>query len=117
VGLGLEGALDNGEYNLALNDGVKGCPTYQQVKQPSMADFDVKKYTGRWYVHEELDTHHKMPRQHKQSAPRAGEGPPVGAARLQACPAWLALYLESFRALLPASWDDLALVSGWVLIF
>ena len=51
VGLGLEGALDNGEYNLALNDGVKGCPTYQQVKQPSMADFDVKKYTGRWYVH------------------------------------------------------------------
>ena len=52
VGLGLEGALDNGEYNLALNDGVKGCPTYQQVKQPSMADFDVKKYTGRWYVHD-----------------------------------------------------------------
>jgi len=51
VGLGLEGALDNGEYNLALNDGVKGCPTYQQVKQPSMADFDVKKYTGRWYEH------------------------------------------------------------------
>ena len=33
-------------------------------------------------LHEELDTHHKMPRQHKQSAPRAGEGPPVGAARL-----------------------------------
>ena len=51
VGLGLEGALDNGEYNLALNDGVKGCPTYQQVVQPSMADFDVKKYTGRWYEH------------------------------------------------------------------
>jgi hypothetical protein len=51
VGLGLEGSLDNGEYNLALNDGVKGCPTYQQVKQPSMDDFDVKKYTGRWYEH------------------------------------------------------------------
>ena len=32
VGLGLEGALDNGEYNLALNDGVKGCPTYEQVR-------------------------------------------------------------------------------------
>ena len=32
--------------------------------------------------HEELDTHHKMPRQHTQSAPRAGEGLPVGAARL-----------------------------------
>ena len=31
--------------------------------------------------------------------------------------AWLALYLESFRALLPVSWDDLALVSGWVFIF
>ena len=31
--------------------------------------------------------------------------------------AWLALYLESFRALLPASWADLALVSGRVLIF
>ena len=51
VGLGLEGALDNGEYNLALNDGVKGCPTYAQVRQPSMADFDVTKYTGRWYEH------------------------------------------------------------------
>ena len=32
--------------------------------------------------HEELDTHHKISRQHKQSAPRAGGGPPVGAARL-----------------------------------
>ena len=31
--------------------------------------------------------------------------------------AWFALYLESFRALLPASWGDLALVSGRVLIF
>ncbi len=31
--------------------------------------------------------------------------------------AWFALYLESFRALLPASWADLALVSGRVLIF
>ena len=31
--------------------------------------------------------------------------------------AWFALYLESFRALLPAFWDDLALVSGWVLIY
>ena len=37
-------------------------------------------------MHEELDTHHKMPRQHKQSAPRAGEGPPVGAARLGRVP-------------------------------
>ena len=31
--------------------------------------------------------------------------------------AWLALDPQRFRALLPASWDDLALVSGWVLIF
>jgi len=31
--------------------------------------------------------------------------------------AWFALYLESFRALLPVSWGDLALVSGRVLIF
>ena len=29
----------------------------------------------------------------------------------------LALYLERFRALLPASWADLDLVSGRVLIF
>ena len=31
--------------------------------------------------------------------------------------AWFALYLESFQALLPASWADLDLVSGRVLIF
>ena len=31
--------------------------------------------------------------------------------------AWLALDPQRFRALFPASWDDLALVSGWVLIF
>ena len=31
--------------------------------------------------------------------------------------AWFALDPPRFRALLPASWDDLALVSGWVLIF
>ena len=37
-------------YNLALNDGgVKGCPTYEQVRQPSMEGFDVEKYQGRWY--------------------------------------------------------------------
>jgi len=37
-------------YNLALNDGgVKGCPTYEQVRQPSMANFDVERYQGRWY--------------------------------------------------------------------
>ena len=31
--------------------------------------------------------------------------------------AWLALYLESVRALLPASWADLALVSCSVHLF
>ena len=41
----------------------------------------------------------------------------VAHMQLHVLQAWLALYLESFRALLPASWDDLALVSGWVLIF
>ena len=34
-------------------------------------------------LHEELDKHHKMPRQHKQSAPRAGEGPPPCSALAQ----------------------------------
>ena len=33
-------------------------------------------------LHQELDTHHNEARQHKQSTPRAGEGLPVGAARL-----------------------------------
>ena len=49
VGSGLSGTGDLGAYNLALNDGIKGCPTYEQVRQPSMDDFDVTKYQGRWY--------------------------------------------------------------------
>ena len=49
VGAGLAGTGDLGAYNLALNDGIKGCPTYEQVRQPSMDDFDVTKYQGRWY--------------------------------------------------------------------
>ena len=51
VGCGLEGTKDLSDYNLALDDGVKGCPTYEQVRQPSMASFDPKLYTGRWYEH------------------------------------------------------------------
>jgi hypothetical protein len=51
VGCGLEGTKDLAEYNLALDDGIKGCPTYEQVRQPSMQGFDVSKYTGRWYEH------------------------------------------------------------------
>lgn len=37
------------DYNLALDDGIKGCPAYEDVRQPSMAGFDVSKYQGRWY--------------------------------------------------------------------
>ena len=51
VGTGLEGTNGLGDYNLALNDGVKGCPAYEQVRQPSMDGFDKTKYTGRWYEH------------------------------------------------------------------
>ncbi len=32
VGCGLEGTGGLGDYNLALDDGVKGCPTYEQVR-------------------------------------------------------------------------------------
>ena len=54
VGEGLAGESAAGGklagYNLALNDGgLKGCPTYEQVRQPSMAGFDVERYQGRWY--------------------------------------------------------------------
>ena len=49
VGCGLEGTGGLGDYNLALDDGVHGCPTYEQVRQPSMDKFDVSKYQGRWY--------------------------------------------------------------------
>jgi len=51
VGAGLEGSNGLGDYNLALDDGIKGCPAYEQVRQPSMTDFDKTKYTGRWYEH------------------------------------------------------------------
>ena len=29
----------------------RSCPSYEQVKQPSMAGFDVSKYDGLWYEH------------------------------------------------------------------
>ncbi|KAL1522140.1 hypothetical protein AB1Y20_021780, partial [Prymnesium parvum] len=51
LGCALEGRYDLAELNLALDDGVRGCPTYEQVRQPSMRGFDVSKYTGRWYEH------------------------------------------------------------------
>lgn len=55
VGQGLSSGSSNdmAGYNLNL-DGetpgtVKGCPAYSEVRQGSMAGFDVDKYTGRWY--------------------------------------------------------------------
>ena len=49
VGNGVSGMNKIGDYDLALNDGVLGCPTYEQVRQPSMDAFDLKKYGGLWY--------------------------------------------------------------------
>ena len=62
VSSGLAGTSgDNGSLNLSLDDApvagkveegaVRGCPSYAQVKQPSMNGFDVTKYKGRWYEH------------------------------------------------------------------
>eukprot|EP00565_Helicotheca_tamesis_P007048 CAMPEP_0185733512 /NCGR_PEP_ID=MMETSP1171-20130828/19752_1 /TAXON_ID=374046 /ORGANISM="Helicotheca tamensis, Strain CCMP826" /LENGTH=987 /DNA_ID=CAMNT_0028403267 /DNA_START=144 /DNA_END=3107 /DNA_ORIENTATION=+ len=54
VGAGLDGQAGLGDFNLQLNDSykgtvVKGCPTYEQVRQPSMDNFDLEKYQGKWY--------------------------------------------------------------------
>ena len=54
VGAGLEGTAGLGDYNLALDDSykgqvVKGCPAYDDVRQPSMDNFDLEKYQGLWY--------------------------------------------------------------------
>lgn len=58
VGAGLTGTTpDIASYNLALDDApfpprpdaIRGCPTYAQVASPSMRDFDVTKYQGKWY--------------------------------------------------------------------
>jgi len=51
IGAGLDGQAGLGDFNLALNDGVKGCPTYEEVRQPSMDDFEINKYQGLWYEH------------------------------------------------------------------
>lgn len=56
VGAGLAGTAGLGDYNLALDDSyqgqvVKGCPTYEEVRQPSMVNFDIQKYEGKWYEH------------------------------------------------------------------
>ena len=56
VGAGLDGQAGLGDFNLALDDAyqgrvVKGCPTYEEVRQPSMDNFDLQKYQGKWYEH------------------------------------------------------------------
>jgi len=51
VGCGLEGTGNLGDYNLALDDNVKGCPTYQQVRQPTMEGFEVAKRFGKLGKH------------------------------------------------------------------
>ena len=56
VGAGLDGQAGLGDFNLALDDSyqgrvVKGCPTYEEVRQPSMDKFDLQKYQGKWYEH------------------------------------------------------------------
>ncbi len=54
VGAGLDGEAGQGDYNLGLDDSfngstVKGCPTYDEVRQSSMDNFDIKRYEGLWY--------------------------------------------------------------------
>ena len=56
VGSGLAGTAGLGDFNLALDDSykgqiVKGCPAYEEVRQPSMDNFDINKYQGLWYEH------------------------------------------------------------------
>jgi len=54
VGAGLDGQAGLGDFNLALDDSykgqiVKGCPAYEEVRQPSMNDFNLETYQGLWY--------------------------------------------------------------------
>jgi hypothetical protein len=56
VGAGLDGTAGLGDFNLALDDSykgqiVRGCPTYDEVRQPSMDNFNLEKYQGKWYEH------------------------------------------------------------------
>lgn len=52
VGAGLDGTSpDIASYNLALDDGAKGCPAYNEIASKSMAGFDVTRYQGLWYEH------------------------------------------------------------------
>ena len=54
IGAGLDGQAGMGDFNLALDDPyhgkvIKGCPSYEEVRQPSMDNFDLNKYQGLWY--------------------------------------------------------------------
>lgn len=54
VGAGLDGSAGLGDFNLALDDSykgqiVRGCPAYEDVRQPSMDNFNLEKYQGKWY--------------------------------------------------------------------
>ncbi len=54
VGAGLDGKAGLGDYNLGLDDNyrgsiVKGCPSYDEVRQSSMDNFDINRYEGLWY--------------------------------------------------------------------
>ena len=54
IGAGLDGQAGLGDFNLAVDDSykgkvVKGCPAYDEVRQPSMNDFNLEKYQGLWY--------------------------------------------------------------------
>jgi len=60
VGAGLSGQAGLGDFNLSIDDSyttpstgktqiVKGCPAYEDVRQPSMDDFNLEKYQGLWY--------------------------------------------------------------------
>jgi len=54
VGAGIDGTAGLGDFNLQLDDKykgqvVKGCPAYDEVRQPSMDNFDINKYQGLWY--------------------------------------------------------------------
>ena len=54
VGAGLDGQAGLGDFNLQLNDDyrgefVRGCPSYDEVRRPSMDGFDLEKYQGKWY--------------------------------------------------------------------
>ena len=55
VGAGLDGQAGLGDFNLAVDDSyqgkiVKGCPAYEEVRQPSMNAFDLEKYQVRRHL-------------------------------------------------------------------